>query len=269
MNRENLVKILGREPYSDLVNFKLDLPNDTILVTGGKGSIGQLLIDRINCKRLILTDIDDLDVTDEFKVASALKEFNPSIIIHLAASKYAPEGEEDSMNTFKINAIGTNNIIKYKPENCKIVLASTCKACNPETVYGASKLIAERLVLNSGGNVARFFNVVETQGNVFELWEKQEVKKVATLCNRYFVSVNEAVGLILYTCTQDKGRYIINTDLLRKVTDIFKNLYGDETYKLILPRRGDRLTEKFKSENEHVERYLLNNSVIKMANSHD
>ena len=76
-----------------------------------------------------------------------------------------------SWNTLNINTIGTYNLLSCINENTKILLTSTCKSANPEVVYGASKLIAERMVLNSGGSVSRFFNVVETSGNVFSIWD--------------------------------------------------------------------------------------------------
>jgi FlaA1/EpsC-like NDP-sugar epimerase len=214
-----------------------------------------------------------MDVTDSECVKQVLEKYRPDFIINIAGAKHAPEGEHETWKTFSINTIGTKNLIDFSGPGSKIILTSTCKSCNPETVYGASKLIAERMVLNEGGSVARFFNVVETQGNVFEIWDNLEEKdsiKVAAVCKRHFISIDEATGLIIYICSlNESSRYIVNSPILREMTDIANSLYEDRDKIIIEPRRGDRIEEKFLSTNENIEKYLLNESVIKIKNTHD
>jgi FlaA1/EpsC-like NDP-sugar epimerase len=116
------------------------------------------------------------------------------VIYHLAGAKHAPEGEQHPAMVARVNTIGTDNIVRAAC-GAKVILASTCKAGDPETAYGASKLIAERIVLNAGGVVVRFFNVRETAGNVFRLWEQIPFPQPIpyTDCWRYFISSTGAL----------------------------------------------------------------------------
>ena len=197
-----------------------------------------------------------------------------SIFAAPAGAKHAPEGEHETWKTLSINTIGTKNLIDYSNPKTKIILTSTCKSCNPETVYGASKLIAERMVLNHGGSIARFFNVVETQGNVFEIWDNIEDNgtiKVAAVCKRHFISLDEATGLLICISSLNESgcRYIVNSPILREMTDIADALYEKRDKIIIQPRRGDRVEEKFLSSNETIEKYIFSESIIKIKNTHD
>ena len=129
------------------------------------------------------------------------------------------------------------------------------------------------MVLNNGGSIARFFNVVETQGNVFEIWDNVDVNdpiKVAAVCKRHFISLDEATGLLIYIAsTDDKSRYIVNSPILREMIDIANALYSDREKIIIQPRRGDRVEEKFLSTNENIEKYVFSESIIKIKNTHD
>lgn len=280
MNKESLVKILGRDEIQPLVDIDKHVKiNKKVLITGANGSIGTRLIERFKTMNVsfLATDIEGdhtyLDITNANNVKEILNEYNPDIIINIAGAKHAPEGEHETWKTLSINTIGTKNLIDHSSPDTKIILTSTCKSCNPETVYGASKLIAERMVLNNGGSIARFFNVVETQGNVFEIWDNVDVNdpiKVAAVCKRHFISLDEATGLLIYiSSTDEKGRYIVNSPILREMTDIANALYLERPKTIIQPRRGDRVEEKFLSTNENIEKYVYNESIIKIKNSHD
>lgn len=269
-------KILDRKQFVSLLdnnNFKA-LKNNKILITGASGSIGTRLYDRLGkiCKQApIRTDKDTMNVSNTFSIRLVLDKYQPDVIIHLAGMKYAPHGEVDPKEAIEININGTSNIINnldILDHPCKVVLASTCKANNPEIVYGATKLIAERIVLNSGGGIARFFNVVETSGNVFEIWGNEEGGRKVSDCTRHFISLDEAVGLLMYTALADSGRYIVNSPCSHKMTDIYKRLYK-EPYTVIPPRRGDRVNERFCSTSEQIETTLLNGSVLKLISAHD
>ena len=163
LSSEKIEKILNRPQFKELTDFKLTTKGGTILITGAYGSIGAHLAERLSQSdnNLYLTDIKEIDVTDEAIVKRELAWMKPDIIINIAGAKHAPQGEVDIEETYRINTIGVQNLLKHKG-NAKLIQCSTCKSANPETVYGASKLIAERLVLNAGGVVARFFNVIET-----------------------------------------------------------------------------------------------------------
>lgn len=280
MNKDSLNKILGRNELKYLVDADKNVKIDKkILITGANGSIGTRLIERFTKMNVdfLATDIEGshtyLDVTDAENVKDVLDRYKPDIIINIAGAKHAPEGEHETWKTLSINTIGTKNLIDYSNPNSKIILTSTCKSCNPETVYGSSKLIAERMVLNHGGSIARFFNVVETQGNVFEIWDEIDDSlpiKVAAVCKRHFISLDEATGLLIYISSIDNsGRYIVNSPILREMTDIANSLYEIKEKIIIQPRRGDRVEEKFLSSNESIEQYIFNDSIIKIKNTHD
>jgi len=263
-------KILGRKQHEGLLK-DFCFENKTILITGANGSIGKRLAERlenINTK-VYCTDIDTMDVTNWYSIKEWQdKHTSPDYVINCAGAKHAPLGEDETIETLNINTIGTQNILNAF-KNSKIILTSTCKSCNPETVYGASKLIAERLTLNAGHSVARFYNVVETSGNIFELWKEQQEKKVVEICNRYFISLDEAVGLIIYTMIAESGRYSVNPIQIRNMKDIFTDIYGDETYIKMNPRRGDRVTELLHSTSEYIEKQTETKSINKIKSWHD
>lgn len=265
LTQELLEKILGRKIFTELANYKSDYKGK-VLITGANGSIGEQL--RTRLPNAIFTDIEDLDVTNEENVRSMLLSIKPDVIINIAGAKHAPLGEVDIEETLYINTIGVINLLKYKGD-AKLIQCSTCKSANPETVYGATKLISERLVLNSGGVIARFFNVVETSGNVFELWKSQKTIKVVTECNRHFISLDEAAGLLLKCITLPTGRYLVNSPELRNMKDIAQICYPTKNKEIIPPRRGDRITEVFLSTNESIEMEMENGSMIKVYCTHD
>lgn len=280
MDIEKVETILGRKVLSDLSEAEYKGKSDEkLLITGAGGSIGQELIKRLNnsgFKNFLPTDVDGdfekLDVTNENEVKNLLESYSPTKVINLAGAKHAPEGELTSWNTLNINTIGTLHLINNLPKNSKIILTSTCKSANPEVVYGASKLIAERMVLNSGGSVSRFFNVVETSGNVFTIWDEVNENlpiDLAPTCERYFISIQEAVGLLIFTLNNEPGRFLVNTVNITNMGDLANRLYPDRKKNIIEPRRGDRLSEKFISTSESVEKYYLNNSVVKVKSIHD
>src|SRR5215471_12044485 len=139
-----------------------------ILITGAKGSVGRRLLERLD--GAVGVDIEEMDVTDAGQVADVIASTAPDVIFHLAGAKYAFEGELDPELATRINVTGTSNILDAS-RGAKVIFSSTCKACDPETAYGASKLIAERMVLNEGSVVVRYYNIPESDGNVFRLWE--------------------------------------------------------------------------------------------------
>ena len=281
MNKQEVENILNRHIHPPLVN-KDDLPitpGERILITGADGSIGRALTARLKTyeKITVLTtdivgDHTYLDVTDFQNTFSVVNKFQPTFVVNIAGAKHAPLGEREIWKTLSINTIGTMNLVDAAPAGCRLILTSTCKANNPEVVYGASKLIAEKMALASGGSVARFFNVIETVGNVFEIWNdlpESKPIKVASDCERHFISLEEAVGLIIYSFAAKPGRYAVNSPNKLYMGAIADRLYPDREKSEMKPRTGDRLIELFKSTAETKVEPVFYDSVLKLTSVHD
>jgi FlaA1/EpsC-like NDP-sugar epimerase len=256
------------EPIAPLLH-RLRARGGTVLVTGGLGSLGTAVGDVLEEAGLcyVLADEREMDVTDAVQVASVMRFVKPSTILHLAGAKHAPEGEVDPSEPARVHIDGTRNVLDHAPAGTSIVTASTCKACDPETAYGASKLIAERLTLNAGQRVARFHNVVETSGNVFETWRKTDGSIAVMPCMRYFISRAEAVSLLLFAASAPSGRYCVNPRTPHDMLDVARRLYPDRRIAHDAPRRGDRTAEPLYA---NCERALHETrSILRIVGPHD
>lgn len=259
--------VLGR-PIRDIpTDWPLEqLQRERILVTGAKGSIGSALVPMLEdavCT-VAATDKDTLDVTRLADCFAAADQFSPTLVFHLAGAKLAPNGEESPLDTSRVNIDGTAHVLRAFPL-AKVVLASTCKACDPETVYGASKLIAERMVLNAGGTIARYYNVVETGGNVFRLWETLPGTVPVTDCTRFFISLSEALALTVWAAVLPSGRYTVNPGGSRKMFAVARAL--GRHYDFIPRRRGDRMDEPLKAKAENL--YKAGKGIERIVGPHD
>tara|TARA_R110001592_G_C12999296_1_gene735751 strand:- start:57 stop:917 length:861 start_codon:yes stop_codon:yes gene_type:complete len=279
MNKNELELVLGRKEFKELIDIRHHdfLKNKKVLITGANGSVGahfQKVLKEAGVE-FLATDIDGnleyLDITDFGDCLKWVNKFNPDFIVNIAGLKYATKSEHQSWKTVKVNIEGTKNLIDVSKKECKVILTSTCKSCNPEIVYGATKLIAERMVINAGGSVARFFNVVQSQGNVFEIWHNTNPKhpiKVVEECNRYFISIDEAVGLILYSMLYP-GRFIVNNRVFRNMKDVANDLLPNKEKLYIEKRRGDRKNEIFLSTSEKENYEVLEGKILKVVGDHD
>jgi nucleoside-diphosphate-sugar epimerase len=214
-------------------------------LTGSRGSLGIALGRRLRLDGHAVVDydlIDGEDVLDRERLWMAMRNAQPNLIFHLAGAKHAPEAECEPFHTARTNIEGTENVLRAA-RGSRVILASTCKACMPETVYGATKLIAERIVLNARGSVARLYNVREASGNVFELWSGMAPPLPATSCYRYFLTMRQAVDLMVAMLKLPPGRYTVNPGEIRCMIDEASDRVGRENVEIIPPRRGDRLRE--------------------------
>lgn len=281
-------KIVGfyekdRHEISNEGDLKL-LKNHRVFITGAKGSIGSELVKIFEQNKIdyYATDVDDCDVLSFEEVQSKLTEFKPSVIAHLAADKHAPEGELNPEQTLQINVQGTINVINAKNSlsslsKPRIVISSTCKACDPETVYGASKLIAERLILKDKNIVARFYNVIESSKNVFEIWQdiQESMPIPVTPCRRYFISKSQALSLLIRTLAISvsqgsnpiPGRFTINPGEPISLKELAKELYPSRELKEIHPRRGDRLAEPLVAQSENYQQ--IDGPLWQVKSQHD
>ncbi len=280
MKSSDLIKVLGRKEHKSLIDMKNNpfFKDKKILITGANGSIGTRLIQMFEESGIeyLATDVEGnleyLDITNFRDCVSLVRKYNPDFIVNIAGLKYATKSEHQTWKTVQVNIEGTKNLLDACTDKTKVILTSTCKSCNPEIVYGATKLIAERMVLNNGGSIARYFNVVQSQGNVFEIWnelDENEPIKVVAECNRHFISVDEACTLAMFAMVNGSGRYIVNTPELRNMGDIASALYPERERDIISRRRGDRKDEIFLATSEKETLNLLDNSVVKIIGDHD
>lgn len=267
IDKSYVEKVLGRKeqpiPF-DLLKFQ----NKKILVTGANGSIGRRLFDRLRSVNRHVQGVD-LRPGHDVRYGNILHDgfiHDADIVFHCAAAKSATDGETNPYRTAQANIEGTKNILRYSP-GARVILASTCKACDPETAYGASKLIAERMVLDAGGSVARFYNVVESSGNVFEKWERETGKIWATDCWRYFISLEEAVSLMLATALERPGRYTFAPGAPRHMLKVAQDLYPDRELVIADRRRGDRPAEPERSACERIE--LVRDRLMQVRSPYD
>lgn len=237
-----------------------------VLVTGGGGSIGSELCRQISSYspgKLIILDIyennayniqqelirtydDKLDmeveiasVRDKNKLIKIFKSKKIDIVFHAAAHKHVPLMEKNPEEAVKNNIIGTYNVVqaahKYKVK--KFVLISTDKAVNPTNVMGATKRIAEMIIQSYNRRsetefvAVRFGNVLGSNGSVIPLFKEQikaggPVTVTHEEITRYFMTIPEAVQLVLRASSMAKGGEIFVLDMGEpvKIKDLAYNL---------------------------------------------
>ena len=265
--------LLGREEVA--YPEPTSLPR-RVVVTGSSGSIGTALCAALEERGCEVARFDlDRPGGDVVKTPIILRDavwaWSPTIVYHLAADKHAPMGEDDPEAVTRVNVDGTLNAVRAA-EDCgsRVILASTCKAAAPETVYGASKLIGERIVLNAGGTVGRLFNVVESSRNVFKIWGDAvaagEPMLVCGGTRRYYISLAEAVSFLLALADVPSGRYAPNPGLSVRASVMAKRFAADHPHKIIEPRRGDRLSEPLYAPHERTVPY---GKMMRVESPHD
>lgn len=267
---EAIEAAMGRQERPVSIDEALTiLEGNRILVTGSEGSLGAPL-----CALLVEAGIEfigfDLketpmsmrcDVTDLSEMQGLVTSYDPHLVFHLAGAKHAPDGEFDPWEVCRVNAVGTACVIEAcrMTTRARIVTASTCKACDPETAYGASKLIAERMTLNADGWVARFYNVVNTNGNVFGKWLSRSPDEplAYTAAERYFMSAREAISFLVNVPILPPGRYSFDPGKPREMHDVAREFahamgWHSEGFVHVPLRRGDRREEPLKAASEHL-----------------
>ena len=266
--------LLGREPIDiKTETIERYVYDKVVLVTGGGGSIGSELCRQIaanGVKRLIIFDIyennaydiqqelkhkyPDLDlvvligsVRNSRKINSVFAKYRPDIVYHAAAHKHVPLMEDSPNEAVKNNVVGTWNVAKMADKYGvgKFVMISTDKAVNPTNVMGATKRICEMIIQSYNERsrtdfvAVRFGNVLGSNGSVIPLFKKQiEAGGPVTVTDpniiRYFMTIPEAVSLVLQAGAYAKGGEIFILDMGEpvKIDDLAKNLIRLSGYTL-------------------------------------
>lgn len=241
-----------------------------ILVTGADGAVGRQLLPALDDHDVLGTDLETMDVTDYPEVERIMLRFDPDAVIHLAGSKLAVDGELNPEGFTRVNVTGTANVVRAASlVNARVVFSSTCKAADPETAYGASKLIAERIVLNADGVVVRFFNIPECGPSVFSLWAGIPADEPIpyTDCWRYFITVDRAVATLVRVLDLPAGRYAPVPISAFHMRNVALMAYPSRKLVEIPRRRGDRVREPLHSHCEYA--YELEDGIFQIVGAHD
>ncbi len=246
--------LLGREP----VELSMDgisnyIQNQTVLVTGGGGSIGSEIvrqIGRFGPRKIVVFDIyentcfelqqemkrDFPNLSFEVRIGSVVNKtsvcelfskYKPDVIFHAAAHKHVPLMEDSPREALINNVIGTNNVMDAALDHHakKFILISTDKAVNPTSVMGASKRICEMLMQEHADKksatefvAVRFGNVLDSHGSVIPTFRKQiaqggPVTVTHKDITRYFMTIPEAVQLVLEAGSIAKGGEVFILDM--------------------------------------------------------
>ena len=270
----DVLDLLGRVPGKVDIESIMDYVKDkTVLVTGGGGSIGselcrQLVSHKPKC--LVIFDIYEnnaYDIQQELKIKypdanvvtligsirntsrleSVFEQYKPDIVYHAAAHKHVPLMEVSPNEAIKNNVVGTWNVAKMADKYGvkKFVMISTDKAVNPTNVMGATKRICEMIIQSFNEKsktdfvAVRFGNVLGSNGSVIPLFKRQiEAGGPVTVTHpdiiRYFMTIPEAVSLVLQAGAYAKGGEIFILDMGEpvKIDDLAKNLIRLSGYTL-------------------------------------
>ena len=275
----------------------------TVLVTGGGGSIGSELCRQIAAlqpKKLVILDIyennaydvqqelirkygDKLNleviiasVRDVERLEHIFRDLRPEIVFHAAAHKHVPLMEHSGVEALKNNVLGTYNVAemseKYGVE--KFLLISTDKAVNPTNVMGASKRLCEMVIQcrensKTEFTAVRFGNVLGSNGSVIPLFKRQiEAGGPVTLTDkriiRYFMTIPEAVQLVMVTCAMAHNGELFVLDMGKpvKILDLAENMirlsgftpYKDIDIVEIGLRPGEKLYEELLMKTEELDK---------------
>ncbi len=295
--------LLGREPVNvDFKEITKYISNKVIMITGGGGSIGSELCRQIvkqQPKQLIIIDIYEnnaysiqqelislypkmdivvliASVRNTNRINRIMEHYKPNIIYHAAAHKHVPLMEYNPTEAIKNNVGGTYKLSLaaecYGVE--KFILISTDKAVNPTNIMGASKRICELIIqaINKRSKTefvaVRFGNVLGSNGSVIPLFKEQILRGGPVTVThpdiiRYFMTIPEAVSLVLQAGAYAKGGEIFVLDMGEpvKIVDLARNLIklsGYEPDKDIMIeytglRPGEKLYEELLMDEEGLQ----------------
>ena len=262
--------------------------NTTVLITGGTGSLGRAIIQRLKkfkCKVIVYSRDEGKqalyfgqdksittvigDIRDYDQLVKTFKRHKPTHVIHAAALKRIDDMEYYPEECIKTNIQGSINVANAAIEALvdKCILVSTDKACVPINVYGASKFTAERLFSNFDDNSphtifssVRYGNVIASRGSFIPLWldllnQNKEVSVTSLDCTRFLFTLEDAVNTVLSSLVNSIGGEVFipyfdsfNMDTIIKS---LSQIAGKEIkYKTIGMRPGEKFHEDMIAKTE-------------------
>jgi UDP-N-acetylglucosamine 4,6-dehydratase len=262
--------------------------DQVILVTGGTGSFGkkfvELMLEEYHPAKLIVYSRDELkqhemrlsgldhpslryfigDVRDQDRLRRAMHGVD--IVVHAAALKQVPACEYNPMEAIKTNILGSSNVVEAALDmSVKRVMAlSTDKAVNPINLYGATKLAAEKLFIQSnayaGGTITRFScvrygNVVASRGSVIPVFLRQRQNNRLTITDdrmtRFWITLEQGVRFVIRCIEQMHGGEVFVPKIpSMKVVDLAKAIAPHAELDVIGIRPGEKLHEVLIHEDE-------------------
>jgi FlaA1/EpsC-like NDP-sugar epimerase len=265
VRRVQLDDLLGREPVNiDLNSIRLQLEGKVLLITGAGGSIGSELsrqIARFRPRELVLVDRSEnclfklgmelaaeipeqrfipviADIQDVAVMRDVFATYRPEIVFHAAAYKHVPMMERNCFRAVSNNIFGTYNVALLSRQFGvqTVVMISSDKSVNPTNVMGVTKRVAELIMLGLQHEATRFVavrfgNVLGSNGSVVPVFQKQiseggPVTVTHPEAKRYFMTISEAVQLVLQASSMGKGGEIFVLDMgtPMKILDLARNL---------------------------------------------
>jgi FlaA1/EpsC-like NDP-sugar epimerase len=288
--------LLGRNPVAgELDTIRPALVGRRVLVTGAGGSIGSEICRQISGLKpelLVLLDHDEthlhdtastisetcvqalVDITDRTAVFEVFNRYRPEIVLHAAAHKHVPVLETYPVEAVNTNVFGTLNVVEASVAVGaeRFVQISTDKAVQPTSVMGASKSLAEQVVLAKSPKGAaycavRFGNVLGSRGSVIPTFARQianggPVTVTDPRMTRFFMSVAEAVQLVLQSAMLSQGGEIFMLDMGQpvRIMDLAQRMIRLSGYqvgvdipiKITGRRPGEKLDEELCEPDEQV-----------------
>lgn len=256
--------------------------NKSILITGATGSFGKKFINKIQknykAKKIIVYSRDELkqydmqqiynqknmrffigDVRDFARLKLAMQDVD--FVIHAAALKQVPAAEYNPMECIKTNINGAQNVIDAAIENKvkKVIALSTDKAANPINLYGATKLVSDKLFIAANNivgrestrfTVVRYGNVVGSRGSVVPFFKKLIERQADfipitnTEMTRFWITLDKGIDFVLNSLQLMQGGEIFVPKIPSvRITDLAKAMAPNIKQKIIGIRPGEKIHE--------------------------
>ena len=273
----------------------------SILITGGTGSFGKQFIKTIlekhkNFEKIVIFSRDELkqhemqlsgfdsdrlryfigDVRDVVRLRRAM--YGIDIVVHAAALKQVPACEYNPIEAVLTNIIGAKNVIDAALDNGvkKVMAISTDKAVNPINLYGATKLVAEKLFIQanvySGDREIRFScvrygNVLGSRGSVIPLFQQQQKNSKVTVTDpqmtRFWITLEHGVNFVI-SCLEKMvgGEVFVPKIPSANIMDLVRVIAPESKVQIIGVRPGEKKQEVLISENEAPQTIELSDMFI-------